>query len=556
MTIYTVTTNANSGSGSLRQAILDANATSANDEIVFDSSVFLGSVNTTITLASGFQAIAATSGAGSLTITGPAASSLTINANSGNFSVFSVASGGNLSISGVTVTGANVPGEGGAFFNAGTLTINNSIISGNTAGFAGGGIRNSGGIVTVTNSTVASNRSLFSAGISATGGTTTVANSTLFDNIALAVGGGIGIFNGGTVFVYNSTFSGNAANAGGGGIYADGGTTLNISNTIIANSASGGDFAGSGTVNVTSPSTAANNLVSQGTFSWATTKTSSEINLGTLANNGGPTPTQALLANSVAINAGNAAISNGAPVSGLDQRGYTRSSSRPSIGAYEFTFPSPSAPVCFLIGTLIRMADGSEVPIQELRIGGRIATSKGPLPIIWIAKRTVWKQRASRSEYKKALPVRIQAGSLGDGIPCNDLLVSRCHGIWVDGKVVNASFLENDVNIAQASEAEFSGCIQYYHLEFDEEVLVEANGALACSYVNMNNRRYFDNYPEFISRYCSADLTANNVIRSGPRNRPSLEGHKERVRRAWMPPGSTSGSHACNQVATSQRVTF
>jgi hypothetical protein len=218
--------------------------------------------------------------------------------------------------------------------------------------------------------------------------------------------------------------------------------------------------------------------------------------------------------------------------------------------------PSPSTPVCFLIGTLIRMADGSEVPIEVLKIGGRIAKSKGPLPIKWIAKRTVWKQRASRSEYKKALPVRIQAGSLGDGIPCIDLLVSRCHGIWVDGKVVNASYLENDVNIAQASEAEFSGSIQYYHLEFDEEVLVQANGALAYSYVNMKNRRYFDNYPEFISCYCSADLTADTVIRSGPRNRPSLEGHKDRVKRAWTPPGSNSGSHACNQVTTAKWVTL
>jgi hypothetical protein len=86
------------------------------------------------------------------------------------------------------------------------------------------------------------------------------------------------------------------------------------------------------------------------------------------------------------------------------------------------------------------MADGYEVPIQELRIGGRIATSKGPLPIKWIAKRTVWKQRTNELDYKKALPVRIQAESLGDGIPLNDLLVSRCHGIWIDGRVVNASF--------------------------------------------------------------------------------------------------------------------
>jgi hypothetical protein len=205
---------------------------------------------------------------------------------------------------------------------------------------------------------------------------------------------------------------------------------------------------------------------------------------------------------------------------------------------FSLSVPTPSsssAPVCFVIGTLIKTADGTEAPIQELRIGDQIATSKGPLPIKWIAKRTVWKQRARRSEYRKALPVRIEAGSLGVGIPRKDLLVSRCHGIWVDGRIVNASFLENGINIAQVSEEDYPECIQYYHLEFDEEVLVEANCALACSYVNMNNRRYFDNYPEFISLYCSADLTARSLIRTGPRNRPSLDGHKDRVRRAWMP---------------------
>jgi hypothetical protein len=217
---------------------------------------------------------------------------------------------------------------------------------------------------------------------------------------------------------------------------------------------------------------------------------------------------------------------------------------------------TPSTPVCFVHGTLIKMEDGTEAPIQELRIGDQIATSKGPLPIKWIAKRTVWKQRARRSEYRKALPVRIEAGSLGVGIPRKDLLVSRCHGIWVDGRIVNTSFLENGINIAQVSQEDYPECIQYYHLEFDEEVLVEANCALACSYVNMNNRRYFDNYPEFISLYCSADLTARSLIRTGPRNRPSLDGHKDRVRRAWMPSGCNRDSDIRNQAAAAQGVTF
>jgi hypothetical protein len=248
--------------------------------------------------------------------------------------------------------------------------------------------------------------------------------------------------------------------------------------------------------------------------------------------------------------------STGTPLYDSPATGYRGGAGSATPLSFALSGSSPSTPVCFLIGTLNRMADGTEAPIQELRIGDQIASSEGPVPIKWIAKRTVWKQRVSRSEYRKALPVRIEVGSLGEGIPRKDLLVSRCHGIWVDGRVVNASFLENGINIAQVSEEDYPECIQYYHLEFDEEVLVEANGALACSYVNMNNRRYFDNYPEFISLYCSADLTARSLIRTGPRNRPSLDGHKDRVRRAWMPPGCNRDSDTRNQAAAAQGVTF
>jgi hypothetical protein len=71
--------------------------------------------------------------------------------------------------------------------------------------------------------------------------------------------------------------------------------------------------------------------------------------LGPLTNNGGPTFTMALGANSPAIAAGNAAISNAAPINGLDQRGVTRSSTAPSIGAYEAPTSTPTAPL--VVGT-------------------------------------------------------------------------------------------------------------------------------------------------------------------------------------------------------------
>jgi hypothetical protein len=358
--------------GTLREAIDLANTTAGNDTIDFASSLFSGGAGTITLLTSQLPQIldasTAISGStrGTLTITGPGPSTLTISASNGNFRIFDIASGGNLSISGVTVSGAQITtGNGGAFNNAGTLTVSNSTLNNNTTTTNGGGIFNGGtGILTVSNSTLFTNSANHGAGIY-NSGTATVTNSTLNSNTATNDGGGINN-NGGTLTLTNSTISGNTANAGGGiqnfatltvtnstisgNIAILGGgirnsSTLNIANTIIANSTSGGDYSSLvGTVNLISGATAANNLVSQGTFSWATTV--SVLNLGPLTNNGGPTSTMALTNSSPASvkTGGNLSISNASPVNGLDQRGFVRSSTAPSIGAYEFNGVAPSSP--------------------------------------------------------------------------------------------------------------------------------------------------------------------------------------------------------------------
>jgi hypothetical protein len=335
---YTVTTTADAGAGSLREAITAANVTSANDEIVFASSLFTNG-QSTITLGSAaLPTIAATSGAGSLVITGPGASSLIISGDNGNgnrnFRIFNIASGGNLSISGVTVSGARTTdsyGEGGGIINSGRLNISNSVITGNSVSGSssyGGGIQNDiSAVLTISNTTISGNSSANHAGGIANNGTITITNSTISNNTAANAGGGF--VNSGTLSIFNSTIFGNTATNGsgggiftnvilnisnttiasnsavsGGGILVDG-STLNIANTIIANSTNGGDFAGSGTVNVTSPANASNNLVTQSGLAWATTVTSAQLNLGPLQNNGGTTSTMALVSGSVAIGAGN-----------------------------------------------------------------------------------------------------------------------------------------------------------------------------------------------------------------------------------------------------------
>lgn len=199
----------------------------------------------------------------------------------------------------------------------------------------------------------------------------------------------------------------------------------------------------------------------------------------------------------------------------------------------QLVFSLYGTPVCFCSGTFIRIADGTEKMINHIRIGDYICTSKGVLPVKWIAKRTIRRSFVQLDAYLQALPVKISAGSIDANIPAVDLYVSESHGIGVDEEIVNASFLTNDLNITRSSLQEFPSHISYFHLEFEEEVFVLANGLKACSYVNSGNRRSFDNYAEFIRLYMNLNSSVRFRISNCARNQPSLIGHKSRIRRSW-----------------------
>jgi Bacterial Ig-like domain len=398
---YTVTNNADSGAGSLRQAIVDANTTTGvADTINFN----LGS-SATITLTSA-QLPDITDGAG-LTIDGGSADITISGAN--QYRVFEVGSGAKLTLSNLTVAdGAAAETDpylgrgGGINNNGGTVTVSNSTLSGNSASFghaAGGGIYN-GGTLEVSNSTLSGNSSGNSApGGGAPGGgiynagTATVSNSTLSGNSAIYDGGGI--FNSGTLEVSNSTLSGNSAAGGGGGINNDsdfGGTATVSNSTLSGNSASfgGGIIMFSGTLEVSnstlsgnsggaylsggatatfkntivanSPSENGNcwsipndggyNLDSDNTCGFSTNNNSlSGVDpmLGPLADNGGPTQTHALLEGSPAIDKGNSFGES------TDQRGLVRPSNfvgipdasggdGSDIGAFELQAPDTTPP--------------------------------------------------------------------------------------------------------------------------------------------------------------------------------------------------------------------
>jgi hypothetical protein len=249
---FSVTTLGDSGPGSLRQAILDANAASGADTIRFSSSL-----TGTIPLATPLPTITDAAG---LAIEGPGASALTISGGHA-VQVLSVASGASLSLRGVTVADGGSSGlaAGGGAANAGTLSVADSTFSGNRAGCqaasfgvygGGGGAIFSSGTLSVTGSVFAGNAAGCGSGI-ANSGTATVTDSTFSGNGDATnpdtVFGG-GVLNTGTLTLTGSTLSGNGASSWGAGIVNSGSVTVDRS-TISGNHT--GVEGGSGILNHT-----------------------------------------------------------------------------------------------------------------------------------------------------------------------------------------------------------------------------------------------------------------------------------------------------------------
>ena len=81
----------------------------------------------------------------------------------------------------------------------------------------------------------------------------------------------------------------------------------------------------------------------------------------------------------MAIGGGDATIINAAPISGKDQRGYTRSSTAPSIGAFEFngTAPAPAPTITSISPVTGSAAGGTTITITGTDLTGATAVTIG-----------------------------------------------------------------------------------------------------------------------------------------------------------------------------------
>lgn len=343
---------------SLRDAINAAAGSTDDDVITFKSSLFDGQLHQ-INLQSSLT-IGSFSNPGDITIHGPGANQLAINAD-GADSVFSfalnVASMYNVLIDGLSLTGASDAAINKSLPGVNSLTlVSDQIIENN-----GSAIRwRTGGELTVTNCTIANNQVTDASvlDLSQLGTASAFTNDTIAFNSSTGIAAGINVGYG-TIALQNVTVANNHSDSQSEGI----GVGLNLAapcsvtltNTIVAGNSTGGSAAadtGTSLTDGTASFTAASNYnligcdasgsFPSGTGNLIGTDPNSPINAElapVLGYYGGTTQTLPLFDNSPAIDAGSPAA-----LSSTDQRGmgFNREidgtgggNTRSDIGAFE-----------------------------------------------------------------------------------------------------------------------------------------------------------------------------------------------------------------------------
>jgi predicted outer membrane repeat protein len=270
---FVVSTLADSGVGSLRQAMLDANSAAGVDTITFTAGLtgtidvqsdlpalnegidLQGPGASVITIDGGWTAAGGAATGHSLFVlddidVAEGASTISgVTITGGNGSNNEGAGGGaiqkyygdaDLTIADVVLTGNYAPNDGGAVFlheTDGTVTIRDSVISNNVADWNGGALSANGDdalVLTLNNVEITGNTAKDDGGgIYFSNGTLTIVDSTISGNTADDDdGGGIWSYNS-SLTISDTTISGNAADDDGGGIRLEDGT-LTISDTTIS----------------------------------------------------------------------------------------------------------------------------------------------------------------------------------------------------------------------------------------------------------------------------------------------------------------------------------
>ena len=396
---FTVTNTSDSGSGSLADAITQANTYGASHGGAESTILFQSGLTGSIDLTSDLPQITE-----HVYIKGPGADKLTINGEHAH-GIFDIdvtdVSDQSLpyatAIQGLTLTGGKqASGYGGAVWGRSSVSLNDVTITNSSAKYGGAVLVTNPDGLWLFNSTISGDTATFGGGIYS-GGNMYMENSTISGNTATA-GGGIDQGQGAAVIV-DSTIAGNHASYGtncgsectGGGLNFSQIPTVRseLHDTIVAGNTGtvGPDvFVPKGLAVASKLPAATFSLIGNPSASRVTTDatdiTGQDPQLGPLANNGGPTQTMLPADTSPAIDAGSA---NGLTT---DQRGMPRPVDLPGypnaaggdgadIGAVEV---QPAEVLPIIRGLSARAAaPGSKLVIIGTHLGSAAAVMFGSI---------------------------------------------------------------------------------------------------------------------------------------------------------------------------------
>lgn len=140
--------------------------------------------------------------------------------------------------------------------------------------------------------------------------------------------------------------------------------------------------------------------------------------------------------------------------------------------------------VCFCAGTMIRRADGSDIAVENLKVGDRVETlDRGGQAVRWVGQKSLSLPALLR--HPNLRPIRIPAGALGPGLPKADLFVSPQHRILVRSRIARRMFGVEEVLVAAKKLVGVNGIAianpswqtTYLHVLLDHHNILIANGA-------------------------------------------------------------------------------
>lgn len=146
--------------------------------------------------------------------------------------------------------------------------------------------------------------------------------------------------------------------------------------------------------------------------------------------------------------------------------------------------------VCFAAGTLIEGPNGVQTPVERMAHGDLVQTADHRLQEVrWIGCRKMTGQ--DLVDHPHLQPIRIARGSLGDGQPEDDLVVSPQHRVMVRSRIASRMYGEEEVllpakfllgldGVSVDAKSTITGVV-YYHILFDRHEIVFANGCEAES---------------------------------------------------------------------------